>query len=226
MTLLGAPGSGKGFYGNFLAEAWKVPLYSASRILRQSSIVADLDSGNLVDCETVSTTLLSFLQEQHAASTHFLMDGFPRTRQQIDLMNAQWPADYQITTAFHLNVPDAVCAQKIAGRRVCSICHQEPNSADVHIAGFVLPPSIPAKCQNKCNPVTDWKRRPDDECDTIIARRLADYRRHEQPITDYYTSTHALCSFTPYYGVKDVPKLQQTLEDWFMARTMTNSETE
>lgn len=216
MALLGAPGSGKGFYGRFLAAAWKVPLYSASKILRQSSI--STDSGKLVDCETVSTALLKFLQENDAAQTHFLMDGFPRTRQQIDFMNHEWPAEYRVSTAFRLNVPDAVCAQKIAGRRVCQICHHEPNSADVVFEGFVLPPTIPTVCQGRCDPAKDWVRRADDESDHVIAQRLQDYRLHEQPLIDYYESCAGLCSFTPYYGVKDVPKLQQALEEWFAMR--------
>lgn len=229
MTLLGAPGSGKGFYGRLLAEAWNVPLYSASRILRQSKTAHfDLDSGTLVDCETVSNALLSFLHKQHHAGNKktqcYLMDGFPRTRQQIELMNEQWPDSYKISTAFHLNVPNEVCAQKIAGRRVCAVCHQEPNSADVNIAGFVLPPTIPAVCNNRCRPdETDWNRRPDDDCDDIIAKRLADYRHHERPLVEYFQSIDGLCSFTPYFGIKDVPRLQQTLEDWFQTTTTTTT---
>lgn len=252
MTLLGAPGSGKGFYGRYLAEHWKVPLYSASRILRDSqqsatcnnnnsnNLAGLVDSGNLVDCETVSTALLTFLLRQHpdpdattAATTtttsdnnqhYFLMDGFPRTRQQIDLMQAQWPAHVQIPTALHLNVPDMVCAQKIGGRRVCAVCQQEPNSADVRVAGFVLPPTLPAVCQNRCHPTTDWHRRPDDDSTTIVQQRLADYRRHERALIDHYRSVDGLCNFTPYHGVQDVPQLQQTLEDWFrLRRHITNA---
>jgi len=150
--------------------------------------------------------------------SHFLMDGFPRTRQQIDYMNQEWPAEYQILTAFRLNVPDSVCAQKIAGRRVCQICHHEPNSANVVTDGFVLPPTIPIVCKDRCNPDKDWVRRADDESEEVIAQRLRDYREHEQPLIDYYESCHGLCSFTPYYGAKDVPKLQKALEDWFASR--------
>lgn len=235
--------TGKGFYGRYLANAWNVPLFSASKILRQSSI--STDTGRLVDCETVSTVVLQFLKEhvgrgggrrEHlllddtvshdknvvqdtAASTNFfLMDGFPRTRQQIDFMNQEWPTEYRITTAFRLDVPDSVCAQKIAGRRVCQICHHEPNTANVATEGFVLPPTIPIVCQNRCDPAIDWVQRVDDSSDEVIAQRLRDYREHEQPLIDYYKSCSGLCSFTPYFGAKDVPKMQQTIEQWFATR--------
>ena len=232
LTLLGAPGSGKGFYGRMLAEAWRIPIYSASRILRQTqnseriegSAASStlLDSGKLVDCQAVCTALISFLQDHHISGTRYIMDGFPRTRRQIDLMNAQWPDSYQIPVALHLNVTDAVCAQKMAGRRVCTVCHQEPNDADVRIDGFVLPPSIPAVCNSRCHPDVDWKRRMDDGCDMVIARRLKDYRTHERPLLDYYASNNStvkknggLCTISPYNGVHDFPNIQQSLQDWF-----------
>jgi len=197
-----------------LASAWEVPLYSASKILRQSSI--STDTGKLVDCETVSLALLRFLKEHH--QSHFLMDGFPRTRQQIDFMNEEWPVEYRISTAFRLDIPDTICAQKIAGRRVCRICHHEPNSANVVTEGFDLPPTIPAVCEDRCDPERDWVRRADDTANEVIAQRLRDYREHEQPLVDYYESCDGLCSFTPYYGAKDVPKMQKAMEDWLSAR--------
>lgn len=211
MSLFGAPGSGKGYYGRVLAKAWNVPLYSASIILRQSSI--STDTGNLVDCELVSTTLLNFFQQSH--TSNFLMDGFPRTRQQIDYMDQEWPEEYRITHALRLEVPDIVCAQKIAGRRVCRICQHEPNSAHVETKGFLLPPMRPSVCENRCEEGTDWFKRADDVSNDMIAKRLGDYRRHEQPLVEYYQSCGALCSFSPYNGAKDFPLLQQTLEEWF-----------
>lgn len=245
LTLLGAPGSGKGFYGRLLADAWQVPLYSASRILRQQSSASsatascsrsDLDAGNLFDCDAVCRTLLSFLLEQQpehpAADAFYIMDGFPRTPRQVDVMRATWPEPYHLSRALHLNVPDAVCALKIAGRRVCAACHQEPNIAHVqhHVSGFVLPPTLPVGCRrHRCRPATDWTRRPDDASDIVVAKRLAVYRHHERPLLHYYAtgdndndsnqktknSTNSnLCSFTPYRGILDFPQMQQTLEDW------------
>jgi adenylate kinase len=219
LTMMGAPGSGKGFYGRLLAEAWQVPLYSASTILRKSQNMMglDLDSGRLVDCSIVAQTILQFLQLQHGMESgvtykdyrdddrmegerfarpkqdatlgytingqSFVMDGFPRTRRQIDLMNDTWPEHYRISTALRLDVPDEVCAQKIAGRRVCAICQQEPNSADVRTAGFVLPPTIPSVCQNQCRPAIHWTLRPDDNDIDIITQR---------PSMDYSALHHTL----------------------------------
>jgi adenylate kinase family enzyme len=234
MTLLGAPGSGKGYYGRLLSAAWQVPLYSASRILRASSAGGsfDLDSGRLVDCEIVSRILLDFLENQHLSkqqeqdqsSGFFLMDGFPRTRQQIDRMNATWPKSLQIHAAFRLDVPDEVCVQKIRGRRICRICHLEPNTADVHTAdGFVLPPTRPGPCHNRCDPNVDWSRRPDDASKEIIASRILEYRRHEEPIAEYYEQAGEFCSYRPLLGIQSMPEMQTNLEEWLVNAGMGGS---
>jgi adenylate kinase len=238
LTLFGAPGSGKGYYGRLLSAAWQVPLYSASRILRSATAAGgvsfDLDSGRLVDCEIVAGILLDFLENQHLPtqqqqnssqhhrySSFFLMDGFPRTRQQIDQMNATWPKSLQIHAAFRLDVPDEVCVQKIRGRRMCRICHLEPNTADVRTEdGFILPPTRPGTCQNRCDPNTDWFRRPDDESTEIIAARILEYRKHEEPIVEYYEQAGELCSYRPLYGIQSMPEMQTKLQEWLIGAGM------
>jgi adenylate kinase family enzyme len=60
LTIFGPPGAGKGFYGKPLATFWGIPFLSTSSILRQSATALDLDSGKLVDCRTVSDTLLDY----------------------------------------------------------------------------------------------------------------------------------------------------------------------
>jgi adenylate kinase family enzyme len=213
--------------------AWNVPIFSASTILREAS-VGDVDSGKLLDDETVASTIWNHLAErrmQHVLQdttatttatilSHYVMDGFPRTRNQIDIMEATWPEQYRVCAAFHIDVPDTVCVQKIAGRRRCRICNQEPNSADVQTDdGFDLPPTRPQVCKNdRCDPAADWSRRPDDESADIVRNRIAQYRVHEEPLIDYYRSIDGLCSLTPYRGEKDIPTLQKKLEEWMMQR--------
>jgi adenylate kinase len=242
VTLIGPPGSGKGYYGRLLSSAWQMaPLYSASRILRSSSHLLhdQLNSGTLIDCAVVSKTILAFLQEQNPnedsnVSSHFLMDGFPRTQQQIQYMIEEWPPAYHITHAIHLKIPDHVCRAKMMGRRVCTICQGEPNCAHVEDTneGFLLPPTRPPHCTQQCQPALHWQTRSDDVDENILQKRLKDYRRHEQTLLEYYSrssnssiSSQArggsdafplpyLCSITPYRGIIDFPEVQRSLEQW------------
>ena len=257
ITLIGPPGSGKGYYGRLLAASWRqVPLYSASRILASAAVhrkdwQEQLNSGTLVDCAMVSNTILDFLQQQqHQRRTtttnnneHFLMDGFPRTPQQIQYMIEEWPVAYHITHAIHLKIPDHVCQAKMMGRRVCSLCHGEPNSAHVEEEenGFHLPPTRPPHCTNQCQPERHWQKRVDDVDATIVQKRLKEYRYYEQALLEYYSrrrtsgtttastgSNHSklstppedgdalpyVCSITPYRGIIDFPDVQRSLEHW------------
>jgi adenylate kinase len=236
MTILGSPGSGKGFYGRRLAQSWDVPLYSASQILKDSNALsADLvKSGQLLDCETVSATILAYLTRNHhnhcdsttSTRKRFLMDGFPRTQRQVALMDDDWPTALHIPIALHLDVPDQVCVDKIVGRRLCDICHQEPNVADVQYGQFDLPPTRPPSCEDRCDPERHWRRRPDDESASVVLQRIADYRGHEKMLLESYrnetddessssttttkrqTKKNAY-SYTPYRGAKDYELLQQ-----------------
>jgi adenylate kinase len=209
VTLLGAPGSGKGFYGKLLAQKWNAAIISTSDVLRANPTL-DLDSGKLIDCQEVSDLLLSYLLKQQQG---YILDGYPRTLQQIELMRNDWPEDRQIEAAIHLNIPDEVCKQKSLGRRICHICKGFPNEADVQYGWFDLPPTRPEDCGDRCDPDQDWSKRKDDT-PGIIQERLAIHRQHEDPIIDYYRSKNALLEVIPFNGLKDVPILAETCEEW------------
>lgn len=219
LTLLGAPGSGKGFYGRPLSEAWGIPLWTASTVLRASAQAQSLlDSGRLVDCQVVSHTLVDFLQTKHNAADAFIMDGFPRTRRQIDLMEATWPNILHVSHAVLLDVPQGVCVAKISGRRYCTKCQRHYNTMGYHQGGFDLPPVMPASipCEHdaSCHPDQDWQVRADDVDEDIVRQRLREHQEHEQPIIDYYEQHGRLLRYTPYHGAKDIDDMRQTIETW------------
>jgi adenylate kinase len=217
LTIVGPPGSGKGFYGQPLASFLGVPLWTASSILRERSNAGpgglDLTSGRLVDCGLVSSTLRSFLVAK--GSSGFILDGFPRTRLQIELMLEAWPTSHQVHFCVQLDIPDEVCQQKVLGRRHCRVCNRYINLANVQDLGFDLPPQIPSRTANgcTCDPATDWITREDDTLDTV-QRRLQLYRENEAPILDFYRRSGRLIKLKPYRGEKDIPELQLSVEGW------------
>eukprot|EP00977_Amphora_coffeiformis_P022456 scaffold10861_cov180-Amphora_coffeaeformis.AAC.43 len=222
VTLLGAPGSGKGFYGRPLSEAWGVPLWTASTLLRTSPHAQDLlDSGRLVDCQIVSHTLVDSLRKQQKESSAFIMDGFPRTRRQIELMEQEWPSSLHVSHAVLLDVPEEVCVAKISGRRFCSKCKRHYNTMGYHEQGFdlppIMPPSIPCDYDPSCNPDKDWQLRADDVDGDIVRERLRAHREHEQPIIDYYEQHGRLLRYTAYHGAKDLDDMRDTIEAWMQS---------
>lgn len=216
LSLFGKPGSGKGYYGQPIADEWGVPLISVSSILRQSSVCGeiDLDSGKLVDCETVSTAVLSFLQSSVMHEKHYILDGFPRTIKQIKLMETTWPPERRVHGAFLLDVPDFVCKSKMLGRRHCKVCGKGLNLAAVYREGFDLPAQVPSNCQD-CVPDVDWISRKDD-VPGIVETRLRIHNANEEPILQYYNEQNALLKYRPYRGKLDLPDMVKSLEAWIL----------
>jgi adenylate kinase len=214
LTMIGPPGSGKGFYGRPLASNWKAPLWTASSILRASNL--NVDSGQLLECQLVSDSILYHIQsnKQTNQTSGYILDGFPRTMQQVQLMET-WPQEHRIQAAVQLDIPDFVCQAKVAGRRLCRVCKKEWNVAGVFQDGFNLPPQSTPDC-NQCDPDTDWTRRPDD--DTAIWRdRLRDYRQVESPLIEYFEQSNRLLKIRPYNGITDLPSIQHAVEAWLLS---------
>mmetsp|Transcript_15722 Transcript_15722/g.39132 ORF Transcript_15722/g.39132 Transcript_15722/m.39132 type:complete len:365 (-) Transcript_15722:61-1155(-) len=112
-------------------------------------------SGKLIDDSVVCETLLKEFQHmeeeekkmelkqknqnqnrnQHDHHRHnnsgYVLDGFPRTLRQINIMTATWPHHLRVDGAIKLAVPDVVCQQKLEGRRLCLKCGGNYNVADV-----------------------------------------------------------------------------------------------
>jgi adenylate kinase len=258
LAIVGPPGSGKGSYGRHLAKSLGIPLVTVSDILRQERPHVNLASGQLVCDHVVSEAILKHLESSTSSiikaeaavaptstsststtSTGFLLDGFPRTLKQVQLMQDTWPSIYQVHAAISLDVPDRVCETKLLGRRSCKLCGGNYNCHAVHFDKFDLPASLPDPndCRDltgsartgtsssssaqvhddtsssHCNPETDWTCRPDD-VPHIVKERLEIHHLHTKPVLEYFESKNRLLTFAPYKGYDDLPRLQSILNGW------------
>lgn len=86
--LMGAPASGKGTNTQFILQARGItaPPLTVSKLLQQSQKLKEImDSGRMVDDQTVTHVLLSTLLDPRY-SNGVLVDGFPRTPLQVDIV--------------------------------------------------------------------------------------------------------------------------------------------
>lgn len=246
LSLIGPPGSGKGSYGRILAQHWNIPLVTVSDVLKQRNcqdIHSHTSSGKLIDDEVVSEALMEHFEEllnsEQKGKCGYILDGFPRTLEQVHLMERTWPGFCQIQAAVHLDVPPEVCETKLLGRRICSICGGHFNVNAVHWGGFDLPPKLPrpGECHRstsaplpqqhhlaRCDPDIHWKKREDDERH-IVHQRLEVYLQNSQPILEHFKRKQALFQFTPYKGFNDMTKLQSKLEEWLLQNLPESIET-
>lgn len=219
LALIGPPGSGKGSYGRHIAKFLNIPLLTMSDVLRRNRPDLDLSSGQLVGDQVVNDTLLSVLLKRQNGNNNegYMLDGFPRTLDQIHVMQDTWPHHLQLQGALQLNVPDRVCSTKLLGRRFCSLCDANFSINGVDFDDFYLPPSQPQTCKHSCLPEQHWITRPDDTPE-IVNSRLEAYHKHMDRISKYFDERQKLVKLTPYNGYDDIPYILKTVEQWLYKR--------
>ena len=188
-------------------------------------------------------TLSSSISSSSSEGIGYILDGFPRTMKQIQLMMTDptssssggpnggqyWPQTHRIHAAIVLNVPNFVCELKLSGRRHCQICDVNFSINGIQDGVFDLPETTPPECRQiddendgndrsppsrRCVPERDWYIRDDDKSIDIIQQRLNIYHEHMDPIVTYYREQNRLFEFTPYKGYDDIPRFQTELHQW------------
>jgi adenylate kinase len=127
VILLGAPGSGKGTQAALLAERFHLPAISTGDMLREAveartslgrRVEQFVAAGELVDDSTMAEVVRERLDRADAASG-FILDGYPRTREQAgDLEHVLDDFDEQLDAVVLIEVPvDEVVRRAIARGR-------------------------------------------------------------------------------------------------------------
>src|SRR4051794_27914773 len=140
--------------------------------------------GGLVPDEIVCKALLEEVDAR--GQDGFLLDGFPRTLGQADILdNALEQRGRKLTAVLHIDVPDAVIIQRLAGRRVCS-----KNNAHVYHVDFNKP-----KHEDVCD--IDGARliQRDDDKPEVIENRLRIYHEETSPLVERYDEAGLLRTF-------------------------------
>lgn len=185
LILLGPPGAGKGTQAQRIVEKHGIPQLSTGDMLRAAvqagtevgkRAKAVMDAGNLVSDEIVNA-IVSERIDQPDCANGFILDGFPRTLVQADATQAMLKAKgLDLSVVIELRVDDKELVRRVAGRYSCAECGTVYHDSD----------KVPAKegvC-DKCGS-THFKRRPDDNAETMT-KRLEVYYKETSPLIGYY----------------------------------------
>ncbi|MBE0658658.1 MAG: adenylate kinase [Bryobacteraceae bacterium] len=190
LILFGPPGSGKGTQAKLLREARQVPHISTGDMLRERIAMGDplgrqvqglMQSGRLVPDEVANRLVDERIARPDCAGG-FILDGYPRTIPQAEVLGRRLAERGFETVVIHLKVDYTVIIKRIAGRRQCPVCgtlysltSNPPKKADVcdlDGAGLVI--------------------REDDQED-VIRERLEAYDRQTRPLIEFFAGAgHAL----------------------------------
>lgn len=185
LILLGPPGAGKGTQAQRIVEKHGIPQLSTGDMLRAAVSAgtevgkrakAVMDAGKLVSDEIVIAIVSERIDAPDCANG-FILDGFPRTLVQADATEAMLNGkSLDLSAVIEIRVDDEILADRIAGRYTCANC-----GAGYHDEN--LKPKVEGVC-DKCGS-THFKRRPDDNRDTVRTRLQA-YYKETSPLIGYY----------------------------------------
>ena len=186
VTLLGAPGAGKGTMARILAKSLQIPTISTGALLRNEigsgselgkKIDALISKGNFVSDEMISELLCQRLREPDCQNG-YILDGFPRNEAQAESLSG---LGIHLDKAVLLRVPDEIIIERLEGRRECPHCR-----ATYHIH------HNPPKQDGICDECGSQLKIRDDDRPEIISKRLNIYHKETEPLIQYFRRKNLL----------------------------------
>lgn len=208
LMLLGPPGAGKGTQAKFIVDNFGIPQLSTGDMLREAVASGSeignrakevMESGKLVSDEIV-IGIVSDRIEQDDCKKGFILDGFPRTLEQADALGKMLDEKgIKLDTVVELVVDDDALVERVAGRYTCANCGEGYHDT-------FKQPEKEGVC-DRCGS-TEFKRRPDDNAETMRTR-LQSYYKETAPLVGYYYAKDML---TRVDGMGDIDEISGEID--------------
>jgi adenylate kinase len=183
VVLFGPPGSGKGTQSKFLVAHFGIPQISTGDMLRDHiargdaigrAIEARMKAGSLVPDELVNLLVRARVAQPDCANG-FILDGYPRTRQQAEVLLALLRELEREEVVIHLVVDYNIIIARISGRRVCPKCGTLYNSSS-------RPPRVPGVCDLDGEALVVRE----DDREAVVRERLEGYEQQTRPLIEFF----------------------------------------
>lgn len=207
LIVLGPPGAGKGTQARILVDERRMEQLSTGDMLREARIsgsetgrrVAEvMDRGDLVTDEIVIELIRERLEVANSPGG-FIFDGFPRTLAQADALGALLDElGAQLDAVIEMQVDDDQLVARITARSTCGGCGEVYNDH-----------TKPIPADGKCSICggTDFRRRADDNEDSLRTRLMV-YYKQTSPLIGYY---HAKGVLKPVNGLGEIDAVAEAI---------------
>ena len=129
VIFLAPPAAGKGTFSELLIQKYGYQHISSGELLRDEALknkelAKDLENGQLISDEVVMKLVVDKLHSSFTNS-NFILDGIPRTFNQVHLLEQYIQLDQFVVIYIH--VDKSVLLKRVLGRRVCPNCEKNYN---------------------------------------------------------------------------------------------------
>lgn len=193
LILLGLPGAGKGTASERIVDEFHLAHISTGDMFREAmanetpvglEAKSYIDNGNLVPDE-VTAKLVEERLQQKDTEKGFILDGFPRTTVQAELLeDITKRLDKRLTNVISIDVSEDVLIKRLSARYMCKACGATYNKI-----------SNPTKVEGKCDRCggSEFYQRDDDKPE-VVKNRLEVNKKMNTPLKDFYDKKGILSS--------------------------------
>lgn len=193
LILLGLPGAGKGTASERIVDEFHLAHISTGDMFREAianetpvglEAKSYIDNGNLVPDE-VTAKLVEERLQQKDTEKGFILDGFPRTTVQAELLeDITKRLDKRLTNVISIDVSEDVLIKRLSARYMCKACGATYNKIS-------NPTKVEGKC-DRCGGSEFYQR--DDDTPEVVKNRLEVNKKMNTPLKDFYDKKGILSS--------------------------------
>ena len=202
LVLVGPPGAGKGTQAQFLASHYSIPHISTGDIFRanvKNGTPIGIEARNFMDRgeyvpDSVTNEMVRDRLNKDDLGNGFLLDGFPRTVTQAEVLRAILAQrKTPLSAVLELSLGREEIILRLSGRRTCRGCGKVWHSE------FEKPtnPKVCDSCQGEL-----YQR--EDDREEVVTRRLEVYQEQTAPIIDFYRTEGLLITISATGSVSDI----------------------
>ena len=185
LILLGLPGAGKGTASEQIVDKYHLAHISTGDMFREAmanktpvglEAKSYIDKGDLVPDE-VTAKLVEERLGQDDVKNGFILDGFPRTTNQAELLDEiTTRLNKQLTNVIAIDVKEETLIDRLSARFMCKNCGATYNK-------FSKKPNVEGTC-DRCGGHEFYQR--EDDKPEVVKNRLEVNEKMNAPLKEYY----------------------------------------